>query len=357
MRGFEMVAQGSLRACERTPSEVGPDQVRIRVAGCGVCHTDLGFFYDGVRTRRPLPLILGHEIAGIVEEAGANVALTPGTPVVVPAVLPCGTCDACLAGHPMICAGQTMPGNDVDGGFATHVTVPGRFVCPVPGASSDPDAPMPRAPGLTLRGLAVIADAVSTPLQAIVRSGLARGDVAIIIGLGGVGGYAAQIAALEGALVIGIDVDADKLAAASALGVSLAIDPRAEASKAVRERIRNHAKANGAPRFGWRIYECSGTLAGQSLAFDLLGPGAVISIVGFTAKAVEVRLSNLMAFDARAIGNWGCDPALYPRAIELATSGRLEVASRIELRPLDRIEETFTELHHHAGSRRVVLVP
>ncbi len=101
-------------------------QALVRVAGCGVCHTDLGFYYDGVRTRSPLPLTLGHEISGVVESAGEGAEHLVGKAVVVPAVLPCGECDACKAGHGSICPGQIMPGNDDQGGFASHVVVPAR---------------------------------------------------------------------------------------------------------------------------------------------------------------------------------------------------------------------------------------
>jgi D-arabinose 1-dehydrogenase-like Zn-dependent alcohol dehydrogenase len=167
--------------------EPGPGEVRVRVAGCGLCHTDLGFAFDGVRTRKPLPLVLGHEISGLVEAAGAGAEELVGRGVVVPAVIPCGECDDCRAGAPMICTRQVMPGNDIDGGFASHVVVPARGLCVVPGAGEDFDRPL-GASGVTLRHLAVIADAASTPYQAVVRSGLQPGDVAIVVGLGGVGG-------------------------------------------------------------------------------------------------------------------------------------------------------------------------
>ncbi|MEI6246562.1 MAG: alcohol dehydrogenase catalytic domain-containing protein, partial [Acidobacteriota bacterium] len=104
----------------------GPGDVIVKVAACGVCHTDLGFFYDGVPTRHAFPLTLGHEISGTVVEASADVAEWLGVSVVVPAVIPCGTCPACQAGRGQICPKQVFPGNDVHGGFGTHVRVPAR---------------------------------------------------------------------------------------------------------------------------------------------------------------------------------------------------------------------------------------
>src|SRR5512141_2029902 len=110
-----------------------PGEAVVEVAGCGVCHTDIGFLHDGVKTRSALPLVLGHEISGTVREIGEGVdpALL-GRAVVVPAVLPCGECDLCRAGRRAICRQQVMPGNDRHGGYASHVVVPARYLCPVP---------------------------------------------------------------------------------------------------------------------------------------------------------------------------------------------------------------------------------
>ncbi|HMQ73434.1 MAG TPA: alcohol dehydrogenase catalytic domain-containing protein, partial [Rubrivivax sp.] len=78
-------------------------EVAVQVAGCGVCHTDLGYYYDGVRTNQPLPLALGHEISGRVVAAGAGAESWIGRAVIVPAVLPCGECDLCRRGLATIC--------------------------------------------------------------------------------------------------------------------------------------------------------------------------------------------------------------------------------------------------------------
>ena len=138
---YEMEAAGQpVRRVVRPKRRLEPDEVLVRVAGCGVCHTDVGFLYGGVRTRHAPPLILGHEISGHIEDAGSNAAERVGQAVVVPAVLPCRSCDLCQGGHPTICRAQVMPGNDCDGGFATHVVLPGRDLCRVPGADGDADA-------------------------------------------------------------------------------------------------------------------------------------------------------------------------------------------------------------------------
>ncbi len=358
IRGFEMTGTGrALAPARREIGTLEPDDVLIRVAGCGVCHTDLGFLHDGVRTRHALPLILGHEVSGYVEDAGSRQRALVGQAVVVPAVLPCGECALCRAGRSTICASQIMPGNDRDGGFATHVVLPGRFLCPVPGAGPDPDAPLGKGPGLTLRHLAVVADAVSTAYQAVERSGVGSGELAVVVGLGGVGIFAAEVAAERGAAVVGLDVDPRRREAASKVGVRLALDPREISGKELRGRIASFARESGAPATGWTIFECSGTPAGQQTAFGLLVHGATLMVVGFTLETVSVRLSNLMAFDARALGNWGCAPELYPAILEKVLAGRIEVASHAELRPLSKIAEVLEDVRAHRVERRVVLVP
>lgn len=356
--GYEMRAAGQpLRLTQRPLRPLAPDELLVRVAGCGVCHTDLGFFYKGVRTRHPLPLILGHEISGVVEDAGSQYSLLVGRGVVVPAVIPCGECRQCRSGRPTICRRQVMPGNDCDGGFATRTILPGRGVCPVPGADGDPEAPVGQVRGMTLRHLAVVADAVSTAYQAILRSGLSSGDLAIVVGLGGLGTYAAQIAAHLGAAVVGIDVDLRRVEAASAIGAGLSIDPQGLAPKEIRQRILDFAQSVGAPDSGWTILECSGTSGGQVTAFGQLVPGATLMVVGFTLQNVNIRLSNLMAFDARAVGNWGCAPEHYPAVLDLVLAGKIDVLSHTEVRPLALIEEAFEEVRDRRAEGRVVLAP
>jgi 6-hydroxycyclohex-1-ene-1-carbonyl-CoA dehydrogenase len=354
---YEMEAPGRpLRRVLRPMRRLEPDEVLVRVAGCGVCHTDVGFLFDGVRTRQAPPLILGHEISGHIEDAG-GARQRIGDAVVVPAVLPCRACALCLDGRPTICRNQRMPGNDCDGGFATHVILPGRDLCPVPDAGEDADSSLGSVPGLTLRHLAVVADAVSTAYQAVARSGLRRGDLAIVVGLGGVGGYAAQIAADRGAAVAALDVDPRRLEAAAASGVKLALDPRGMPGRELKARVAEFARSEGAPEAGWTIFECSGTAAGQTAAYGLLVHGATLMVVGFTLAAVEVRLSNLMAFDARAIGNWGCAPELYPQILDKVLAGRIDVLSGTELRPLAGVQAAMEEVRTRQAARRLVLTP
>src|SRR5947209_12358338 len=149
----------------------GPGEALVEVIGCGLCHTDLGYARGQVPTRKPPPLVLGHEVVGrVIATAGPGPA--PGSIVLVPAVLPCGKCAFCAAGRGNACPEQQMPGNDIDGGFATHQIV-----------RSAPLIPLDDVPaGFDVWKLGVVADAVSTAFQAVRRSALAKGDVAVVVG-------------------------------------------------------------------------------------------------------------------------------------------------------------------------------
>ncbi len=331
-------------------AEPGPGEVVVAIAGCGVCHTDLGYLYDGVRTKHPLPLALGHEISGRVVACGAGAQAWDGKAVIVPAVLPCGECDLCRRGLGTICTRQKMPGNDIQGGFASHIVVPGRGLCEVD------EARLARA-GLTLAEVSIVADALTTPYQAVQRAGVTPGSLAIVVGAGGVGGYCVQVARAFGASVVAIDVDDAKLAAIAPHGAALTLNSRAMDGKAIKAAVLDFARKNGLRSTEWFIFECSGSAPGQLTAYGLLVHGATLSVVGFTMDKVELRLSNLMAFDARAIGNWGCPPEAYPAALDLVLDGKVQIAPFVETHPLDDINRVFSAVHRREIKKRAVMVP
>lgn len=353
IRGWQMDAVGApLRRAVRelNPEVLGPGTVLVEVAGCGVCHTDLGFLFDGVPTRHPLPLTLGHEIAGVVRYAGAGAESWVGEAVVVPAVIPCGHCALCQAGRGAICKAQLFPGNDDHGGFASHVKVPANGLCRV-------DTARLAAAGLGLADLSVVADAVTTPYQAILNSGLAAGDLAIFVGIGGVGSFGVQIAKALGATVAALDVDPVKVERAQACGADWTHRIFGDESRELKKRIGGWAKEQGLPATGWRIFETSGHPAGQALAFSLLVPGAHLGVVGYTPEKVTLRLSNLMAFDATARGTWGCLPEHYPAVVDLVLDGKLDIKLLAERHPMSQINELFNALHAGSLKKRPVLIP
>ena len=136
--------------------ELQPGEVLVEVSGCGVCHTDLGYFYYGVPTVNKPPLTLGHEISGRVVAAGAGTEGDwLGKEVIVPAVMPCNDCPICAAGRGNRCLAQKMPGNSLGiyGGFSSHIPVPAADLCAVENRGE-----------LPIEWLAVVADAVTLSL-------------------------------------------------------------------------------------------------------------------------------------------------------------------------------------------------
>jgi 6-hydroxycyclohex-1-ene-1-carbonyl-CoA dehydrogenase len=342
-----------LQQREWTVEDPGAAEVVVKIAGCGVCHTDLGFLYGGVRTKKPPPLTLGHEIAGTVAAAGGEAKLEsgrqlePGMELIIPAVLPCGECSRCRAGRENICARQLMPGNDLDGGFATHIIVPARYLVPVETLPA----------GNQLRDLAVVADAVTTPYQAMVRGRVQAGDPVVVIGAGGIGIYGIQVAAALGASVIAVDIDPGRVETSRSHGAAAAVCTAGLDDKAARDAVRGAAKEAGWEREGWKVFEMSGTAGGQRLGFSLLTFTGTLGIVGFTLDRVEVRLSNFMAFDADAFGSWACRPAHYPKVLDLIGAGKVQVKPFVTFRPLAAVNEVLETAHKGELSARAVLVP
>lgn len=324
--------------------KINENEALVKVAGCGVCHTDLSFWHDGVRTKKEMPLTLGHEISGTVIEGPEHLI---GKNVIIPAVLPCGNCELCNNGRSNICQNQLMPGNDFHGGFASHIVVPYKYLCPVPDSILEK---------YSLEQLSVIADAISTPYQVMKKSELVKGDLAIVIGVGGVGVYGALIAKIMGAKVLAIDINDEKLAQAKNNGIHATLNSKGLDRKEIKSSVREIAKELGASRYGWKIFEFSGTAPGQDLAFNLMTYTSTLSIVGFTMNKLEVRLSNLMAFDAKLIGTWGCKPELYPEVVDLIATGKLEIKDFVQTFPMSKINEVFKNTLEHKYDKRSVMV-
>lgn len=349
IHGYEMRAAGEPLQPARRPCEgPGPGEVLIEVAGCGVCHTDLAFLYDGVPTRHDLPLVLGHEVSGTVIEEGSAVTGWKGESVIVPAVIPCGRCDLCRRGRGMICRAQVFPGNDVHGGFASHLMVPAAGLCRVPKSQAGPEK---------LARLSVIADAVSTPYQAVLNSDVKSGDFAIFVGTGGIGGFGVQLARAAGARVLAIDVDDSRLALVREHGAEWTINSKEMLPKELRKKVRDIARSAGLSPVEWKIFETSGTRRGQEAAFALLTFGCVLGVVGYHPEEIPLRLSNLMAFAARAEGTWGCLPEHYGAVVDLVLSERIRIDPFVEEYPMSAINDVFERLRRHEIRKRPILIP
>jgi 6-hydroxycyclohex-1-ene-1-carbonyl-CoA dehydrogenase len=244
-----------------------------------------------------------------------------------------------------------MPGNSIGvyGGFASHIPVPTVDLCEVKNRD-----------GYALEQLAVVADAVTTPYQASKRADLQPGDNVIIIGAtGGVGVYMAQTAKALGAkTVIGIARNPDKLKRALDFGCDAVISTLDKTNKDVVGEYRAFMKSKGLPNTGWKIFEVTGSKAGQDLALDLLSFVGKLILVGFGMAKTEYMFSKLMAFDAEVIGTWGCLPEYYPIVLDMVLSKKIVIDPFVEVRKMSTIAETFAEIHK-AGSpaKRVVLTP
>jgi 6-hydroxycyclohex-1-ene-1-carbonyl-CoA dehydrogenase len=328
--------------------ELQPGEVLVEIAGCGVCHTDLGYFYYGVPTVSKPPLTLGHEISGRVVAGEADWI---GKEVIIPAVLPCNNCPICAAGRGNRCLAQKMPGNSLGmyGGFSSHIPVPSADLCAVEDRGDMP-----------LEQLAVLADAITTPYQAAIRADLQTGDRVIVVGAtGGVGTYVTQLAKAFGAgTVVGIDINQEKLENMLEYGADLVINSANKTVKEIRAEFRALCKEHELPHnYGWRIFEITGAKGGQEISLALLSFIGKLIWIGFSANVNEYSLSRLMAFDAEIIGTWGCLPQHYPAALQMVLDGRIQVEPFVEIRPMSTIKETFEEAHAGKLAKRVVLTP
>jgi 6-hydroxycyclohex-1-ene-1-carbonyl-CoA dehydrogenase len=333
--------------------QVDKDEVLVQVAACGICRTDLAFYFDGFPTRRPLPLTLGHEVSGTVVEAGWNAQEWLGRQVIVHSLIPCGDCEDCRAGHPSICPQQLFLGNDLHGGFGTHLRVPARGLCSVPDLEDEKVNPN----GLDLADLATVPDGIAVCYQAALRCELSSGDLAIFIGVGAVGGFGVQVARALGATVIALDKKSERLEEIRSCGASLTLQCQDRNIRDLKTEVRRFARQREIPSWRQRIFETSGTPEGQKTAFRLLAPGGVVSLIGYTPEEVKLRLSNLTALDATVQGNWGCVPEHYPAALDLVLSGKVAVKPFIERRQLQSINEAFRDVREGLVRGKVLLIP
>lgn len=344
---WQMVEPGKLVRATIDAPELKPGEALVEVVGCGVCHTDIGYFFDGVPTVTKPPLTLGHEIAGRVV-AGKEGLI--GKEVIVPAVMPCNDCPICASGRGNRCLKQAMPGNSLGiyGGFSDYIPVPAADLCVVEDRK-----------GMPLEHLAVVADAITSPYQAAKRAGISEGDLVVITGAtGGIGVYMTQIASVMGArAVVALARNQDKLERSLEFGATKFISTKDKSVKDVREEFRSYCKESKLPSFGWKMFECSGSKMGQEICLELLGFVGKMLVVGFGTQKVEYMLSRLMAFDAELIGTWGCLPRYYPEVLSLVLDGRIKVGPFVEIRPMGQIEEVFRLSHQGGLMKRVVLTP
>lgn len=306
----------------------GPGELLVRIETAGLCHSDLSVV-DGNRAR-PVPMLLGHEAAGVVAELGPGVSDLPIGRRVVMTFLPrCGECEACgtqgltpcLPGSAANTAGTLLGGGSRlsrDGqpihhhlgisGFATYAVVSRRSVVPV-----DDDVPPEVA--------AVLGCAVLTGGGAVVNAGGPRpGQTVVVVGLGGVGMAAVLTAvALEGLHVVAVDRVADKLATATALGAHVSCSPGEAVDRGVQGAV---------------VIEAAGSVRALETAVALTAPGGRTVTVGLPAPDARLSMSPLalVAEGRSLIGSYlGSAVASrdIPYFVDLWRAGRLPVESLV----------------------------
>jgi 6-hydroxycyclohex-1-ene-1-carbonyl-CoA dehydrogenase len=318
--------------------QIGPDDILVKVAACGVCHTDLHYIDHGVPTVKKPPMILGHEAAGTVAEAGANVKnLKVGDRVLLPAVLTCGTCEFCRIGRENICKTMIMFGNHIDGAYAEYVRAPAKdaFI-------------MPKE--IPLEEGCIIADAISTPYHAVKNRGQVKpGDTVAVFGCGGVGINLVQLSAAAGATVIAVDIMDKKLEWAKKLGATYTLN--SQQSPDVTKDIRK--MTNGGVDIA---FEAIGNPKTITMAFSSLKKGGRLCVVGYTDKDMIISGAKTMFFEMEIVGSLGCRPVDYPRLIEMVRIGKVQVTPLVTHKfKLDQINEAFDTLRKGECIRAVVM--
>jgi alcohol dehydrogenase len=339
----------------------GPGEVLVRIAAAGLCHSDLSVI-NGDRPR-PLPMVLGHEAAGIVEEVGPGVDdLARGDHVVLVFVPACGHCLPCMEGRPALCepgAAANAAGTLLSGArrlrrdgeaihhhvgvsaFAEYATVSRRSLVKI-----DPDLPLEEA---ALFGCAVLTGAGAV----INTAGVRPGQTVAIVGLGGVGLCALLAVVASGAReIVAVDLLPEKLAFARQLGATATFDARDErVAEAIREATR------GGVDFA---FELAGSAKALELAWGITRRGGTTITAGLPhpSARLPVPIVQLVAEERVLKGSYigTAVPARdVPRLIELYRRGRLPVDRLMSGRlSLDEINEGFDRLARGQAIRQIV---
>ncbi len=332
-------SDGGLRIEDIPVPTVEAGGILVKVAACGVCHTDLHYIEHGVPTFKKPPIVLGHEASGIVEELGEGVTnVKKGQRVLIPAVLTCGRCSACRLGRENICSDMKMLGNHFDGAYAEYVAVPAKDVLDLPES-------------VPLEEASIIADALSTPYHAVKnRAKVQPGDTVAVFGCGGVGINAVQLASLAGGYVIAVDINERKLEWAMEFGAARTIN----ASKV--ERVSKEVKklTGGGADIAMEVIGNPNTIVE---AFESVRVGGRLCVVGYTHEKMSVVAGKIMFKELEIVGSLGCRPVDYVPLIRMVDQGKIDLKRLVTHRfNLDQIGKAF-EVMKEGVSLRSIVVP
>ncbi len=349
----------SVEEVELLPPESG--EVRVRLAAAGICHSDWHFVVGDLP--RPLPLVLGHEGAGIVEEVGEGVtSVQPGQRVILNWAPSCGTCFYCALSQPVHCEtfwpwrNGTMPdgstrlrwNGEVVRQFSTHSTFAEHAIAPE-------EALVPIGEDIPFDVAALVGCAVTTGVGAAVNTvNIRPGESVVVFGCGGVGLNILQGARLSAAHpIIAVDTDPAKMEIARQFGATHTV----AAGEGARDQIRDVTDGRGAAY----AFEAVGLPAVQEEAFKAIRRGGTLVVVGVAPVGSKTRYSglDLHASEKRILGSLfgSTDPRReFPRLLDLYRSGQLLLDELISGRfRLDQINEAYAELLK-GGVKRGVIV-
>jgi propanol-preferring alcohol dehydrogenase len=311
----------------------GFGEVVIRVKAVGICHSDLEIIEGKIPLPKPLPHILGHEVAGVVEVVGDGVThLKPGDRVALSWLWwTCGRCRYCLVGRENICENQLNTGYSVDGGYAEFVRAPASHVLKIPD-----NVPFPEATSAT--------DAVATPYRALTfASRVYPGDLVAVFGIGGLGHNAVQIAKVLGAKVVAVDVLESKLEFAKELGADYVVN-------ASKEDPVRYIKDLGGADVALPTVE---SLKAMRQAYESLRPGGTLVLIGLPVGELSLPVIDWILKDIRVVGNIGFTRNDILQSLKLVSDGK--VKPRVELFKFEEVNTAIEKLKRGEVRGRAVL--
>jgi D-arabinose 1-dehydrogenase-like Zn-dependent alcohol dehydrogenase len=342
MRAVRLVQSGKpLENAEVAIPEIGADEVLIRAAAAGICHSD-AHYRAGVSKIDSLPVTLGHEVAGRVDKVGGEVDhVAPGDRVCVHYLVSCGRCDFCVRGLDQFCRKGQMIGKHRDGGYAEFIKVPAR------NAFALPDE-IPFEVG------AVMMCSSATALHALNKARLKPGESVAIFGFGGLGFSALQLAqALGCGDVYVVEINPAKLASIEKLG-AVAID--AKAGDPV-EQIEEATAGKGVDV----AVELIGSATTMRQAVQSLGVLGRAALVGLTAESMSIfPYTELINKEVEIIGVSDHLATELPALLEFGRSGKLDFPpGTLRVVHLDaaQINAALDELQDSIAHVRTVIVP
>ena len=322
-------------------SALRPLEVRLRVAAAGICHSD-AHYRSGASSPGKLPLALGHEVAGVIEEIGTEVdSVTVGSRVCLHYLVTCGRCDWCRKGNEQFCKEGQMLGKHRPGGYAETIVVPACNAFEVP-------------TDVTLEAAALMMCSSATSLHALAKARLLPGETVAIFGAGGLGTSAIQLAfALGASKVLAVDIDSARLLAAEELGAGAIDACRRDAV----EQILEVTDGRGVDV----ALELIGLPKTMQQAVQSLAIQGRAALVGITPESFSVSsYHELINKEAEIVGVSDHLASEIPQLLEWASQGKLDAATAITERvPLQAaaINNVLDRLEQFGAGNRAVIVP